>query len=136
MRPIDADRLEKDVLKPSMFDINKDDVIALIAEQPTIDADAYFDAVDRIKPCPNCRYTHIHKMFSENGQTPWKSFAEEEPKSEKRYIAYVIRPDGTRDVFDLWYDSGIWYVDAGEEEYEGKVTHWMHLPMGPEEERA
>lgn len=27
-----------------------------LQSRPTIDADAYFDAVDRIKPCPKCRY--------------------------------------------------------------------------------
>lgn len=27
-----------------------------VLNAPAIDADAYFDAVDRIKPCPKCRY--------------------------------------------------------------------------------
>lgn len=27
-----------------------------VGNMPTIDADAYFDAADRIKPCPKCRY--------------------------------------------------------------------------------
>ena len=36
-RYIDADLLESEVLKPHIYDINRDDVIALIAEQPTVD---------------------------------------------------------------------------------------------------
>ena len=38
-RYIDADKLEKAVLEPSIYDINRDDVIALIAEQPTTDVE-------------------------------------------------------------------------------------------------
>lgn len=37
IRYIDAELLEKSVLKPSMFDINREDVLALIAEIPTAD---------------------------------------------------------------------------------------------------
>lgn len=48
MRPIDAEALEKEVLKPSMFDINKDDVIALIAEIPTLDV-VHREEVDRLR---------------------------------------------------------------------------------------
>lgn len=36
-RYIDAELLEKKVSKPSIYDINKDDVIALIADMPTAD---------------------------------------------------------------------------------------------------
>ena len=38
MRLIDADALKECVIKPSMYDINKRDVIDLIDEQPTINA--------------------------------------------------------------------------------------------------
>ena len=37
MKYISTEELEKAVLTPSMFDINKDDVIALIAEIPAAD---------------------------------------------------------------------------------------------------
>ena len=36
-RYIDAELLEKSLLKPSMFDINKDDMLAIIADIPTAD---------------------------------------------------------------------------------------------------
>ena len=133
MRPIDADKLR--MLFASgvrVYDgmCKIEDVMHNIDNAPTIDADAYFDAVDRIKPCPNCRYMHIHKMF---GETPWKKFAEEKPKKTGRYITCVIR-EKERDVFDLWYEDETWYLDGGGLLFTGKVTHWMPLPMGPEEE--
>ena len=47
-RYIDAELLEKAVSTPSMFDINKDDVLALIAEIPTADV-APMPEVERLK---------------------------------------------------------------------------------------
>lgn len=136
MRPIDADKMR--MLFASgvrVYDgmCKIEDVMHNIDNAPTIDADAYFDAVDRIKACPNCRYTHIHKMFSEYGQTPWKSFAEEKPLTGGRYITYSSKGSGTKEVFDLWYTGEKWHIDACGPEFNGTVTHWMPLPMGPEE---
>ena len=83
MRLIDADALEKeyrrqfdavyknirDTVLPSDFyverkaaydkEIVRQDMEAFcefLHSRPSIDTDAYFDAVDRIKPCPKCRY--------------------------------------------------------------------------------
>lgn len=39
----------------------------LLETAPTLTADDYFDAVDRIKPCPNCRYTLFGEL-TENQQ--------------------------------------------------------------------
>ena len=83
MRLIDADALEqeyrrqfesvykhtRDTVLPSDFYIERkaaydkelvrmemEAFCEFLKSRPTIDADAYFDAVDRIKPCPKCRY--------------------------------------------------------------------------------
>lgn len=83
MRLIDADTLEKeyrsqfeavyknirDTVDPSDFYVERkaaydkelvrremEAFCEFLHSRPTIDADAYFDAADRIKPCPKCRY--------------------------------------------------------------------------------
>lgn len=83
MRLIDADALEKDyrsqfesvyknirdAVLPSDFYIERKEaynkkLMKMLMEaffeylqgRPSVDADTYFNAVDRIKPCPKCRY--------------------------------------------------------------------------------
>lgn len=143
MRLIDADKIDYTVA--SVYwgkdedgkDIYRRTAIATESEidnAPTIDADAYFDAVDRIKACPNCRYTHIHKMFSENGQTPWISVEDKLPINAGDVLVYMPEK----------IDKIMMYYYCGNDEWEtedrwlGKtksfgITHWMRLPMGPEE---
>lgn len=65
-RYIDADKLEKAVLKPSIYDINRDDVIALIAEQSTTD-------VEEVK--------HAKWEINSDGYYPYCSNCYTEPKN-------------------------------------------------------
>ena len=53
-RYIDADLLEAEVFTPHIYDINRDDVIALIAEQPTAD-------VAEVVRCKDCKQSYIRK---------------------------------------------------------------------------
>lgn len=65
MRPIDADKLEakcKVIIAQEReygtatvsWAHAYESFLDLLETTPTITADDYFDAVDRIKPCPNC----------------------------------------------------------------------------------
>ena len=69
MRPIDADELKSK--KTILWDEALGHVACVLVEDidgvPTLTADDYFDAVDRIKPCPNCRYTLFGEL-TENQQ--------------------------------------------------------------------
>lgn len=66
MRLIDADAFAERMIRQwdTVDEEKKIEIVAVIANivtpilvgTPTIDADAYFDSVDRIKPCPKCRY--------------------------------------------------------------------------------
>lgn len=71
MRFIDADALTKrwTIASPEPYSTDAIEVIASIDEAPTMTADAYFDAVDRIRPCPNCRYTLLGALKEENHDT-------------------------------------------------------------------
>lgn len=72
MRLIDADALE---LKQKIIYMEFDNVavptkvitMSDLYFAPTIDADTYFDAVDRIRPCPKCRYQIFGSEFSTAG---------------------------------------------------------------------
>lgn len=60
-RYIDADMLEEAVKKPSIFDINKDDVLSLIAEIPTAD-------VVEVVRCKDCAHrVALPKQYDYNG---------------------------------------------------------------------
>lgn len=94
MRLIDADALEKDyrsqfesvyknirdAVNPSDFYIERqaaydkklmkmemEAFCEYLQARPTIDADAYFGAVDRIKPCPKCRYQIFGSEHARHG---------------------------------------------------------------------
>ena len=140
MRPIDADKI--DYTMASIYwgkdedgnDVYRRTAIAIeseIDELPTINADDYFDAVDRIKPCPNCRYTHLHKMSSENGNTPWISVKDRLPKHNETVLCLCHA-----NIYEvLVWDNREreWYHDIEHSYLETFVTHWMPLPMPPEE---
>lgn len=55
-RYIDAELLETEVLKPHIYDINRDDIVALIAEQPTAD-------VVEVKRGKNISKRHLFDEF-------------------------------------------------------------------------
>ena len=81
----------------------KQSVLRVIREQPTIN-----------------QWISVEERLPENG----------------RYIAYVKKEHHgvyKRDVFDLWYEDGDWYLDAHSVLFRGHVTHWMPLPEPPKE---
>ena len=138
-RPIDADALLDKVLRHYTEQEKKGNLsfvaceikqsfADMVNEAPTLTADDYFDAVDRIKPCPNCRYTLLGAL------------TEDEP----RWIPVTERLPGDGEGVLVWGCGFIqlgWYdMDDGEwrTEYftydDGEVTHWMPLPKAPKEE--
>lgn len=65
MRLIDADKLNDVFINVAdhLEESGRNDMASIfrcavgyVNMQPDVDAAAYFDAADRIKPCPNCRY--------------------------------------------------------------------------------
>lgn len=79
MRIIDADSLLDKVLRHYTEQEKKGNLsfvaceikqsfADMVNEAPTLTADDYFDAVDRIKPCPNCRYTLFGALKGESNE--------------------------------------------------------------------
>lgn len=144
MRLIDADAIDFRGVEP---ELNKDKIHmiplvhakAVINTAPTINADDYFDAVDKISGCPNCRYTHIFRMISKNGLTPWESVKDKLPNKSGEYLTYHIDPISSIGWFSVeYYSARHQKFNAFDELEEAKyasnsVTHWMHLPISPEE---
>jgi len=64
----------------------------------------------------------------------WTNAGEAPPPKNGRYIVYAdyygIFP---KEVFDLWYEDGVWYVDKESEPFDFNVTHWMMMPEPPVE---
>ena len=71
-----------------------------------------------------------------NGVTvqKWIPVSERLPENAGRYLTAIIRANDERDVFDLWFDCGEWYIDENDDEFIHKVTHWMPLPEPPKGE--
>lgn len=70
-RYIDAEALERAVSRPSLFDINKDDVIALIVEQPAADVEEVrhgewtkSSPYNRFMNCSSCGFGQNHTTFN------------------------------------------------------------------------
>ena len=99
-----------------------------------IKADNYFDAVDRIKPCPNCRYTLMGMLDTgEDNNVPTKWHPASEPPTEAG--EYIVMIGGAANATTLLYSElGDWFeeVDGYPEYYH--VTHWMPLPEPPKED--
>ena len=96
MRPIDADAMRNEWLENGeneyVYDTNA--VLDSIDCQPTLTADDYFDAVDRIKPCPNCRYTLLGALTEDEPR--WIPVTERLPEIVKTKRAWknVYRRSG------------------------------------------
>lgn len=73
------------------------------------------------------------KNKSDFVEVKWIDVNERLPENG-RYIVYVKKEHHggyKRDVFDLWYEDGKWYLDAHSALYGGTITHWMPLPEPP-----
>lgn len=116
--------------------------LELIDEAPTLTADDYFDAVDRIKPCPNCRYTLLGAL-TEN-EPRWIPVTERLPEKNGNYIVTAC-DEGCSYGEGIWYSTVVvvaeyyngawtWYEGSAEYDLEGIVTHWMPLPEAPKED--
>lgn len=144
MRQIDADKLEAKCKEIIAHEWNKkaapvswahayESFLDLLETAPTITADDYFDAVDRIKPCPNCRYTLLGALTEDVPR--WIPVTERLPDARK----------GEAEVLTYSYAGGIqigsyspmhneFYEAMPPFSYQGDVTHWMPLPEEPKEE--
>ena len=71
-----------------------------------------------------------------NGVTvqEWISVKDRLPEENGRYLTANKRWDDKISVFDLWFDSGFWYIDMVDEVFDFEVTHWMPLPNPPKGE--
>ena len=91
-RYIDANILEQKVSKPSMFDINKDDVLALISEIPTAD----------VVPKSECDkwYGEYHHIKSELIKE--KMYHRSTEKLAEKYCAEIqtVKNEAVREIFE------------------------------------
>ena len=110
----------------------------LLETAPTLTADDYFDAVDRIKPCPNCRYTLLGALTEDEPR--WIPVTERFPElipCEKAGTAYseavIVWTTGKKAMIAVW--DGIDFLCAADywEAWGETITHWMPLPEPPKE---
>lgn len=114
----------------------------MVNEAPTLTADDYFDAVDRIKPCPNCRYTLLGALTEDEPR--WIPVTERLPELGKCHqVLCVVRHKAPEykcgfvelleyDARDLDNAYSIRFR-CDDMEY---VTHWMPLPEPPKEDEC
>lgn len=121
-----------DLLRTIVYEAN-------IKKIPTLTADDYFDAVDRIKPCPNCRYTLLGALTEDEPR--WIPVTERLPElipCEKAGTAYseavIVWTTGKKAMIAVW--DGIDFLCATDywEAWGETITHWMPLPEPPKEE--
>ena len=151
MRPIDADTLERHCKAVIEQSWNHASVPAswaqafatfldMLETAPTIAADDYFDAVDRIKPCPNCRYTLMGTLDTgkdNNVPTNWHPVSEPPKPNEDGSVNCVLVTNGFF-IHMAYFANGKWiFCESGQmkEEMFYEVTHWMPLPEGSKEEK-
>lgn len=155
MRPIDGENIRNDIAlylaENAYLNDTALDALKMVAkwlnEAPTLTADDYFDAVDRIKPCPNCRYTLLGVLTEDEPR--WIPVTERLPedvygkereqivvlvctKSGKvsqcaRMADYECIADETLTKVE-WIKNGKFYWSKNK-----AVTHWMPLPEAPKE---
>lgn len=152
-RPIDADSLLDKVLRHYTEQEKKGNLsfvaceikqsfADMVSEAPTLTADDYFDAVDRIKPCPNCRYALLGALTEDEPR--WIPVTERLPEKNGNYIVTAC-DEGCSYGEGIWYSTVVvvaeyyngawtWYEGSTEYDLEGIVTHWMQLPTPPKEE--
>lgn len=57
----------------------------------------------------------------------WVSVKDRIPEINGRYMT-TARLEKDAEVYDLWFESGKWFVDDEDDEYEGDVIAWQPLP--------
>lgn len=144
MRPIDGEKIRNDIAlylaENAYLNDTALDALKMVAkwlnEAPTLTADDYFDAVDRIKPCPNCRYTLFGALTEDEPR--WISVTERLPEKDG-YVTLVHGNHGGTYVaeFRMFSDYGWeyphWYR-LNAKSHRCKPTHWMPLPEPPKED--
>ena len=93
---------------------------------------------------PTCRYYGFGDCFPDrfadyliaHGVTvqEWISVKDRLPEENGRYLTANKRWDDKISVFDLWFDSGFWYIDGKDDVFDFEVTHWMPMPNPPKGE--
>ena len=58
----------------------------------------------------------------------WIPCSERLPEENGRYITTNMYEGEKEEVFDMWYEDGKWFIDAGEDETIRIVLAWMPLP--------
>ena len=86
-RYIDAELLEAEVFTPHIYDINRDDVIALIAEQPTADV----VEVIRCSKCKYCDHLFPEKAKDEEPLEGWYCNLDNKWKMPDHFCSYGTR---------------------------------------------
>ena len=163
MRPIDADKLEakcKEIIAQEReygtatvsWAHAYESFLDLLETAPTLTADDYFDAVDRINPCPNRRYTLLGAL-TENVPR-WIPVTDHMPEDDENIKFFEQGNLKFATVLVYGKETGVYMgnrinispcgipcidVNAtnGWEWSCGckNTTHWMPLPEEPEEEK-
>jgi hypothetical protein len=71
--------------------------------------------------------TIVSEVEAEYGNR-WIPCSERLPEKDGRYITTNMYEGEKEEVFDLWYEDGNWFIDAGEDETIRTVIAWMPLP--------
>ena len=143
MRPIDGDALLDKVLRHYTEQEKKGNLsfvaceikqsfADMVNEAPTITADDYFDAVDRIKPCPNCRYTLLGALTEDEPR--WIPVTERLPEP---FVSVLVQMPGEKPfptVREGYISTDGKWVGGYFKRKTDEVTHWMPLPEPPKEE--
>jgi hypothetical protein len=66
----------------------------------------------------------------------WISCSERLPEENGRYITTNMYEGEKEEVFDLWYEDGKWFIDAGEDETIRIILAWMPLPESYKPEKG
>jgi hypothetical protein len=99
---------------------------ANIKKIPTLTADDYFDAVDRIKPCPNCRYTLLGALTEDVPR--WIPVTERLPDVRKGESECLVYSDVIGVKSGLYIPQWGGFYDGTGKDGDLFVTHWMPLP--------
>ena len=65
----------------------------------------------------------------------WVSYKERKPDKTGRYLTISCLLTGKFEVFDLWFDDGLWLIDEKDSDFEGIVYYWAEMPELPKKIR-